>query len=605
MRHPQPAFAFPVLCLLLLPAIGAARAGAQGRVPDAPALNGIEPPSAQAGTAVEVTLTGEKLAGTSALLCRYSSFPDLFPPADRGVKAAILNAADGQARARLTLPKDAPTGLHEIRAVTPQGITAPQYFYVSHDPQVQEKEPNNDPSRANPVELPAALAGTIGQPEDQDCFAFTAKAGERLVFQVEGFKRYAPPQNSQNRISYLDSFLTLFDANGRELAYDDDTSRLDAFLTYVFPADGRYAVAIRDSLFRGRGDYHYRIVAGRQPVITAVVPPGGERGKRLVATVYGYNLDETGATSVRRAIDLPGAPGASEFRLVTEHGPSNPVPVIATAFPETSEVEPNDRAQDATPVITPAVCTGKFDRPQDVDGFRFQGQANQRLVVEVSAARLGSPVDTSLTLMTRAGRIVARADDSKDAAGRDVPDSRMEVTLSASEEYVVLVRNQTRSGAGTRFFYVLTLRTMEPRFTVGLRQRGVNERGQPAQVPVDSVTVRRGGSVDFEVALARIEEQAGDVTLRLNLPPDVRGLTLGQVVRAARRPGDPPTVPGQELRVDPNPVIANGQSTATLRLAAGPELAPGTYLNLYLRASGAAAGQPYVVDRPLWLTVSP
>ena len=35
------------------------------------------------------------------------------------------------------------------------------------------------------------------------------------------------------------------------------------------------------------------------------------------------------------------------------------------------------------------------------------------------------------------------------------------------------------------------------------------------------------------------------------------------------------------------------------------DLAPGTYLNLYLRLSGVAGAQPFVVNKPLWLTVMP
>ncbi|HEU4754214.1 MAG TPA: PPC domain-containing protein, partial [Armatimonadota bacterium] len=291
------------LCWLNLPgalcALAACCALAQGRVPDAPLLQDVNPPSAQSGTTVDVSLSGQRLAGTRQILCRYSAFPGSRPPVERGVKAEVLSAGEGQVKARITVAADAPDGLHEIRALASQGITNPLYFYVSQHPQVPEKEPNNSPGEANPVPVPATLAGAIQQGEDRDLFSFEAKAGETLTFQVEGFKRFAPPQNNQQGIRYLDSFIQLLDAGGKELAYDDDSSRLDAFLAYTFPTAGKYLISIRDSLYRGQGDFHYRLTIGRQPVITAVLPPGGQRGKRYAATLFGYNLDSTGATSVK------------------------------------------------------------------------------------------------------------------------------------------------------------------------------------------------------------------------------------------------------------------------------------------------------------------
>ena len=49
--------------------------------------------------------------------------------------------------------------------------------------------------------------------------------------------------------------------------------------------------------------------------------------------------------------------------------------------------------------------------PQDVDVFRFEGRAGQRVVAEVLAARLGSPVDSFLTVYDAQGRVLAANDD--------------------------------------------------------------------------------------------------------------------------------------------------------------------------------------------------
>jgi hypothetical protein len=584
----------------LLAVAGAVPAGAVDTIPDAPTLTDIVPPSAARGESVEITLSGQRLAGTKELLCRFSAFPSLITPTDRGMKATVSAATDGQVKAKITVPADAPPGLHEIRCETAQGVTTPMYFFVSQYAQVPEKEPNNAIQQANPITTPTTIAGVIDGGEDQDTYSFAAKKGERLVFDVEGFKRYAPPQNNMEGVSYLDSFIILRDEQGKELAYDDDSTRADAFLAFQFPTDGKYFITIRDSLFRSRGDFHYRLTVGNRPTITAVVPPGGTAGKRSNVTVYGYNLDSSGATSLKRFVDMKETPGAQEFRVITAAGMSNAVPMMAETLTDVLEVEPNDRMQDATQVQVPAVCNGKFDTMTDVDGYRFQGQGGTRLVFAITASKLGSPVDTFLTLMDRQGRVIARDDD-----GGGMPDARMEVTIPNTEEYVVYVRNQVRSGSGPQQFYRLAIRPLQPGFGVVFRQEGINRLGGPTMVPVDSVTVPQGGSTEFETSLSRYEGQSGDVKLAINAPPTIKGLVLEQLVKE-KKP-DPVTgdLKVSKITVEKLPVIKNGQNTGDMRISAPETMAPGTYLGMYIRATGVSGAQPFVVNQPLWVTVTP
>ena len=58
-----------------------------------------------------------------------------------------------------------------------------------------------------------------------------------------------------------------------------------------------------------------------------------------------------------------------------------------------------DRA-NATPVrITPPVIVdGRIDRPGDIDYFVFSAKKDDKLVMQVQARRLGSPMDSVLTL---------------------------------------------------------------------------------------------------------------------------------------------------------------------------------------------------------------
>src|SRR5262249_13128244 len=159
-----------------------------------------------------------------------------------GVTAAVRQAAEKSVQLELKIAPDAPPGLHQLRLVTPQGISNPQPFYVAEFPEIEEKEPNNTLAQANPISIPVVIRGSIDNPqrsEDQDNFSFTAHRGDRLVFEVDNLKRHAPRENRGAGLVYLDSYLTLYDAAGRELAANDDTIRHDARICYEFTKDGQ------------------------------------------------------------------------------------------------------------------------------------------------------------------------------------------------------------------------------------------------------------------------------------------------------------------------------------------------------------------------------
>jgi hypothetical protein len=317
-------------------------------------------------------------------------------------------------------------------------------------------------------------------------------------------------------------------------------------------------------------------------------------------TVYGYNLDDAGATTVQRAVTFQ-TPGVQEFRVTTAGGLSNAVPLISDPLVEEPEVEPNNTISNGTPLVIPSTASGKFDSEGDVDIFRFQAQGGQLLIMEVSAAQLGSPVDTALILKSRAGEVVGQNDDS--AAGTD---SRLELKIPATDEYALVIRNQLRSGSGPRLYYRISIRTPQPTFGVTLQQEGVNRNGGKVMVPVDAVTVPQGGNLEFEAVLNRREGQDGDVTVSLATPQPLRPLKLEELTKTE--------IPGQLVNGQKQfrtaisaaqPVVKNGQSKITLRLTAPSTIAPGTYLNLFLRFSGNAGAQPYGLSKPFWVTVAP
>ena len=75
--------------------------------------------------------------------------------------------------------------------------------------------------------------------------------------------------------------------------------------------------------------------------------------------------------------------------------------------PECLEQEPNDDPAEAQPVTLPVIVNGRIDRPGDCDVFRFEGRAGQKIVAEVDARKLDSPLDSVLKLTDADGRQLA------------------------------------------------------------------------------------------------------------------------------------------------------------------------------------------------------
>ncbi len=143
---------------------------------------------------------------------------------------------------------------------------------------------------------------------------------------------------------WFQAVLTLYDARGRELAYDDDFRfNPDPVLHYDVPADGEYVLEIKDAIYRGREDFVYRITMGELPYVTSVFPLGGRAGASHAIEVAGWNLptqklvfDAKKQEPGSYVLSVPGAKFAS-----------NRFPFVVDALPEVFEKEGNNSPKDA------------------------------------------------------------------------------------------------------------------------------------------------------------------------------------------------------------------------------------------------------------------
>jgi hypothetical protein len=164
--------------------------------------------------------------------------------------------------------------------------------------------------------------------------------------------------------------------------------------------------------------------------------------------------DKVGNTQIEMDVTLPAdAPeGSVPFVVVTPGGTTAPHRLLVSRpGAVVEEKEPNGGFRQAQPLTVPGAVDGLIAQNQDVDVYRIQGKARQKLVIEVLAARYGSALDSFLTLYDDRGQTLASNDD---AVGTD---SRLEVTLPRDGVYYVGVIDAHDQG-GPAHVYRLVVR---------------------------------------------------------------------------------------------------------------------------------------------------
>jgi len=411
-------------------------------------------------------------------------------------------------------------GLRQLRVNTPTGLSNPILFAVGQLPEVMEKDLKSGPADAEqPITIPAVVNGRIipgdgdrvrtpvrqGQqyaPGDVDRYRFRANQGQDLVLAVSA--RELMPYLADAVPGWFQATLTLFDAEGHELAYDDDYRfQPDPVLRYTIPRDGEYVAEIKDALFRGREDFVYRLTIGAVPFITSVFPLGGTAGTRTNTELTGWNLPTT-----RLTVDAKGnQPGLFPISLRTGTINSNRVPFALDALPEVMEREPNNSVKEAQTLALPVIVNGRIQQAGDEDVFRLDGKAGMQVAIEVAARRLGSPLDSRIELTDATGKRIAFNDDSEDkSAGllTHQADSYVLATLPAAGTYYVRLGDTQRQG-GAEFSYRLRVSPARQDFTL--------------LVSPSTIIVPGGGNAVVTATIVRHDGFAGDVVLGLKDAP--------------------------------------------------------------------------------------
>jgi hypothetical protein len=419
----------------------------------------------------------------------------------------------------VTIAPGAKPGAREIRLATPRGMSNPLVFCVGQLPEVSRKPMTTsalqvlgkedlalrkrpDSEVEDRIDVPCTVNGQIASGE-VNRYRFEARKGQRLV--LSAVARQLVPYIADAVPGWFQPVLALYDAAGKEVAYNDDYRfKPDPVIFYEVPKDGEYVFAITDAIYRGREDFVYRVSIGELPYITSIFPLGGRAGAPVAVQAKGWNLDKA-------ALMLPGkdaGPGIHPIAACKESYVSNRVPFALDNLPECFEQEPNNDLAHAQKVRLPVMINGRIDRPDDWDVFQFAGHAGETIVAEVYARRLDSPLDSQLKLTDATGKLLAFNDDHEDPqAGVNThdADSYLMVKLPADGTYYVHLGDTARAG-GEEYAYRLRISAPQPDFALLTVPSSLSLRG------------KTGGAVS--VTAIRKDGFGGPIKLGLKNPPE-------------------------------------------------------------------------------------
>ncbi len=478
------------LLLLLLPA-GHLLADDDVLPQSGPWILRLDPLAGTRGATATVEVTGERFGKLDGI---WFDTPDLR-------WAETLEASATRVRGRIAIAPEAALGPHLMHLRTSHGRTNTRLFNVVQFPTVAEVEPNDPPGRPQEIELrPQVIGGLLKAGRDIDVFRFTAKAGERWMFDLRSIE-YG---------SHLECEMSLTDDEGRVVAFNDD--RDDYLETPLIDHRFKQSGAYRIKLDQYRGpqgvtcakNCGYMLQISQLPQVLSADPMGLRPGVVTRVRVLGKQLGEierAWLSPVRagenyrltfpftvplyvgpdramrvegRIVRLDDSEAEFEFALAadapeglwrlwvaTPHGVADGISLDASRSQTIDEFK-----VDALPMAQPMVVNGRLAKRGEEDRYAIDAEAGKPIHAWTLATQLGLPhIDTVLSLFDAKGKLLAESDDLMTGQGTVIgnPDSSLYFTPVTSGRLSLTVRDRTGRG-GADFVYRLHLASELPGF---------------------------------------------------------------------------------------------------------------------------------------------
>jgi DNA-binding beta-propeller fold protein YncE len=365
---------------------------AKAAKPPAPALDRLAPSLLLAPAATAAPKTVEMVFEGKNLV-REAEIVGL--PAGVTAKVKSVAANGTKLTAELAFAAGTEPGVYRLSLKTPGGATEARTLALDAFPVDLSVDGADRRGEARALPLPATAAGGLDKAGDIDHYAFDAAAGAEI-----GVRLFPASPNPK-----LSPVVALLDPDGKTVA----ESSSDGSLGYVVTAAGRYVLRVRDAEYRGGPDYLYRVAVGPLPVVTHIFPLGATRGSTAQVRVHGVNLG--GVRTVPVAIPADAKPGSRvDVPVMLPDGRTVKAPKLSVGeFPSVAPERAGDSPASAVAVPVPGTAEGRLAAPGRSDLWRFAARKGQRLILEIEAARLGSPLDSVIEVLDAAGKPVPRA----------------------------------------------------------------------------------------------------------------------------------------------------------------------------------------------------
>lgn len=469
---------------------------------DAPTAIYMFPAGGQRGTEVHFRFGGYDLhdgcplemSGTCILPSRRVN------PAKRTLwfEGPVIPLPDSQAQesyprdqlGQVSIAADASLGFRKARVRNSQGVSNWLNFVVGDLPEVVEQEIDG---AALPVAvlLPVTINGRIYPREDVDIWSFEARAGVSYTCEVMA-ERFGSP---------LDSHLKVFGPLGQAITENEDHFGKDSLLHFTAPESGLYQVRIHDANFNGLQHYVYRLTISDGPSIESIYPLGGRFGSSVAFQAVGQNLPESPI-----GLQLPADSSKSteltwstQFSIAGDR--TNAVRMELSDLPEMLEAEPNNSSAEIAEreiADVAAVLNGRIDRPGDVDIWRFAARKNESIDIEIHGARLGSRIDSLISISNLAGNELATNDDLE----KGQSDSRIVFKAPEDAVFELTVKDRFAYRGGPDYAYRVWLQASDtaPDFELQIVQDVIN-LPRKAEVKLKVKAIRKNG-MDGAIAIS-------------------------------------------------------------------------------------------------------
>ena len=279
------------------------------------------------------------------------------------------------------------------------------------------------------------------------------------------------------------------------------------------------------------------------PALSTISPQGAQQGQNVEIILKGKNLDtatavwfsgngitaEISQEAQQAAVLFNGAGvsgsipadvqlvavvltiaadaplGIQQMRVVTPYGVSNAQSFVVGNLPEMNENEATEAAEMSNWLELPVTINGVIASIDDEDSFSFSLKKDARLICEVTAQQIGSPLDSYIVLKDANGIEVA-------SSGQGIGlDSFLDYTALEAGKYTLLIRDIRYKG-GNGFRYRLSigeLPYLETIFPLG------GQRGTDNTIAVTGANLETVSTIQVSIDT---ETPTGQQTLRVKTP---------------------------------------------------------------------------------------